>query len=472
MQVNIILKIITFITLFSLLLTTFGMAQAVVTQASTVQSLPLNASEPTGYNMSADAQFWFKICKPALSGLIDYAGTYSAEEKQNHLRFFAERIAPWIGPRPAGPLNDDAEDANPFDAATPVEMSINFTSKRKTMVRFQLEPTGATTGPHTVSEDPLGKQKLRELLASTEDIPGVDLRWASQFLEALIPSDPEELSRVDKAIKEGRLPYPLTRFNSLQIAFDLDGAKKKMKVYFNPMGKQFATGRTNLALTFDTIRSLKPYAADLEPSVSALENYWATCPDTIDVLMTGIDAADPSGSRIKLYTYLKSQNSWNVVRHVWTLGGVAMDEERLQGLETLRSIWDLLINEDKNREDFDNYNKPLKVPESFLGTLLFSFEFKPGSKFPELKVYIPLWQYGATDIEIAKNVAAAFRKLGWEGAADGYLPHLQNTFPGADIDRTASLHSFVSFSYSHKTGAYLSLYYAITGKSVGVSKSS
>lgn len=417
--------------------------------------------------LNSDAEFWWQICKPALAGLMNHAGTYTPQDKDSNLQFFRQQIAPWIGPRPRSQLG---QDASPLDVASPVEMSINFTSTGKPIVRYQFEPLGATAGPHTTSEDPFGKARVMKLLGDMESLPGVDLRWVHQFLQAMTPSDPEEVAVVNKAISDGRLPFPLDHHITINLAFDLSGSKTNVKAYFFPLAKHFSTGKTTMAVTFDTIRALEPHGAELAPSVNQLERYWPTCPDKMDVTMVGTDAADPSKSRIKLYAYINSLNSWNVVKHICTLGGVAVDKERLQGLEILHSVWPLLMDEDEGREDLDDYNKPLRLSISFLGSLLFSFEFRPGYEFPDVKTYVPQWQYGPSDRKIAQNLVAIFRRLGWEKAAATYIDKLQETFPGADLDGPASLHSNVSFSYSPKTGGYMSVYYAVSGKSVIVSK--
>ncbi|GJC99231.1 tdiB protein [Colletotrichum higginsianum] len=78
--------------------------------------------------------------------------------------------------------------------------------------------------------------------------------------------------------------------------------------------------------------------------------------------------------------------------------------------------------------------------------------------------YVPMWQYSPSDGHVAKNLISAFQKLGWHDVAENYLPNLRRTFPGADLDSPSSvLHSNLSYSYSPATGAYISVYYAVSG---------
>lgn len=146
--------------------------------------------------------------------------------------------------------------------------------------------------------------------------------------------------------------------------------------------------------------------------------------------------------------------------HICTFGEQATDNARLHGLEVLRSVWGLLRDEDAGSDDI---NKTPRAPTSFLGSPMFSFEIVAGSATPEVKTYV---QYGATDRKIAENLAAAFRVLGWQKAADTYLPKLRETFPGAHLDGPSVLHSNLSFAHSKRTGAYMAVYYAVSGKAV------
>ncbi|KAK8133238.1 tryptophan dimethylallyltransferase domain-containing protein [Apiospora kogelbergensis] len=419
------------------------------------------------YVLDADAKFWFQICGPALAGMMDFAGTYSPEEKKGNLRFFAEQVCPWIGPRPARSSDQDTS-GSPYEASTPVEMSVNFSSTRKPIVRFQLEPTRVTKGQHVASEEPLVIDGLLKVLESTESLPGVNLNLVRQLLQSMVPSERQDIATLNAAVRDGRLPAPLDHVTHLQVAFDLDGTKRSMKTYYNPMAMQLATGKNIRDVAFNAIEGLQPYGRDLAVPLGVVGDFMKSSPDVMEVLMTGVDAADPATARIKLYTYLRDANSWECVRRAWTLGGAAADDEdRMTGLALLRSIWPLLMDEAATPwSRLETLQKPPRVSLSFLGTLLLTYEFRHDTRVPDVKLYLPLWQYAPTDRRIADNVAEILRTLGWGEAADGYMAHLQRTFPGANLDGPAALHSYLSFSYSRKTGPYLSLYYAIHGKAV------
>ncbi|TLD03584.1 uncharacterized protein PgNI_11657 [Pyricularia grisea] len=408
------------------------------------------------------ADLWWMVCKPALAGLLDHAGTYTAQEKEQQLAFFKKHVAPWLGSQP---LSDESCAVNPIDAISPLEASLNLRSTGKPIVRYQFEPLRATREGHDVLENRFGLDSVKKLLLEIEpEIQHVDLGWAEQFCQALFPSSMEEMKRVLERSRT-ELPAPLDHALTFNMALDLKGGGRHLKVYMFPMAKNLATGRERDARDagLDAVRGLKPYGDRLTPAVDFLDDYWDRCPDKLTLDMIGLDCIDPSNARIKIYAHLSERNSWQVVRDIVTFGGKATDPERLQSLDILHSIWDLLRNEhDGGRDDFD---KPLRHPSSFLGSVMFSFEIIPGRHVPEVKVYLPMWQYAPSDGHIAKNLVMVFNKLGWNQAAKDYTSSLRRTFPGADLDSSSSVvHSNVSFAFSAKTGPYMSVYYAVSGK--------
>ncbi|KAH8756391.1 TdiB protein [Diaporthe sp. PMI_573] len=292
----------------------------------------------------------------------------------------------------------------------------------------------------------------------------IDLGWAEQFVEALFPSNEEEMARVLERSRT-ELPPPLDHALTFNMAVDLRGGARSMKAYMFPMAKNLASGRDRDARDagLDAIRNLKPYGDRLAPAVDFLDSYWDQFPERLTLDMIGMDCIDPSKARIKIYAHISARNSWKVVRDFVTFGGQATDPERLKGLDLLRSIWNLLRNEQGPVDD--DFDKPLRHPTSFLGSIMFSFEIVPGRQIPDVKVYVPMWQYAPSDGHVARNLISAFRELGWQQTAEKYMTGLRHTFPGADLDSPLSVvHSNISFSFTEKTGAYMSVYYAVSGK--------
>jgi len=99
-----------------------------------------------------------------------------------------------------------------------------------------------------------------------------------------------------------------------------------------------------------------------------------------------------------------------------TLGGRLEDETTLKGLEILREFWHLLLQEPEGIPD-DDYNKPLNYPA--VQSLYFSFEMRPGDAYPEVKTYLPTWNYQRNDQETVNNYEEVFRRCGQAWGHEG-----------------------------------------------------
>ncbi|KAH8882671.1 aromatic prenyltransferase [Thozetella sp. PMI_491] len=423
--------------------------------ASSTEKTESNESDAVKYNLTADQSYWWATCKPAIANLMDYAGSYMVEEKESNLRFLAEHIIPTFGP-----IRSEAKTMPLLtDDHSPFEPSWNFSSKGKTTVRFTFEPLGPLAGTET---DPFVQAIVPQILPSlAREADRCDTRWFNQFVQALFLHSAEEMASVKAGLPSflpGRAPQSF-------IAFDLDGKKRGMKAYFFPILKALSTKRSCETVTFDAIRGLEPCGAELTPAVNTLEKYMATsCPEPCPVEMIAIDCVDPSaGARVKVYGRTES-NSWDVVKHVYTLGGLANDETTLQGLEILRSVWHLLQGEREPVSD-SFHKKPRETHTRHKG-ICFGFEMVPGRELPEVKVYVPMWNYAPDDQTVAENLAEVFRLQGWGAVADKYGAAVRDSFPRADLRAPAYTHTYLSFAFSKKKGVYMTMYYSASGMSV------
>lgn len=129
-----------------------------------------------------------------------------------------------------------------------------------------------------------------------------------------------------------------------------------------------------------------------------------------------VDEASLSDARVKLYVYTLS-NSFETVRDYVTLGGRLQDETTLKGLDILHDIWHLLLQEPEGVND--DYNKPVNDGSILCQKLYFSFEMRPGRELPEVKSYVPTWNYVRSDAETVQNYEEVFRRCGYEWGEEG-----------------------------------------------------
>ncbi|KAJ5017935.1 Indole diterpene prenyltransferase ltmF [Colletotrichum sp. SAR 10_99] len=408
------------------------------------QNLCLPAQDNLFINKS-DQDFWAIRCAETLDGLMKAAGSYTPAQRAAHLQLVSELVIPSLGPHPtSAPIKPLlTADGSPF------EPSWNITDSGASSIRFSFEPLGRHGG---TENDPFAQKMIPALLPALRSFGDqVDTRWFEQFASALFLNEAETKLALERLGPGHRAP---TAF----LAFDLDGGKAVFKTYFFPVLKHIATGASTEIVTFDAIRSLSPGGERLKPAADVTEEYFKNCPFPIPVEMIALDCIDPAaGARVKVYARTSS-NAFNVVRQVVTLGGQINDEATLKGLEEMRSMWHLLHNEPEPYGD--DFDKKPKVWDILHKGICYGFELKPGSKWPEVKSYVPLWQYADNDAVIAANLAKAFKSRGWP-VAESYESDLPKCFPRSDLNRATGTHSYISFAFSEKKGAYLTIYYSI-----------
>ncbi|KAH8836390.1 hypothetical protein MCOR01_011683 [Pyricularia oryzae] len=372
------------------------------------------------YNLSPDQQYWWQFVEPSLSSMLEYAGQYTPEEQDSHMEWYATQVTPIFGIQPS----EEAPDPNPFTHdSSPCHISINWCSKGKPTVRSGM------TRPHDVFNSQAFVDELQPAM-ETSDQP--DRAIFDGLAKSLFLKDPQEIAKVKAVVP----PHLHTRIPNIGIAWDLVGAKRKLKLYHNPQAKKLATSRTGNDIVVSSIRALANDGYNYNEAMDVLERYVTELnPEKLELIIIGMDAAEPAlpTTRIKPYGIVAEANSWETVKNIYTLGGQVLNQERKQGLDILRSIWDLMRCH-RGQRLADDYHMPKNDSSSTRGVLTPSFEVKPGQSLPDVKVYVSQWQFAKTDREIAECTVEIFKRLGWQKEADSYFNLLQKAFPYADLD--------------------------------------
>ncbi|KAI6444926.1 hypothetical protein MCOR07_001422 [Pyricularia oryzae] len=390
------------------------------------------------YNLSPDQQYWWQFVEPSLSSMLEYAGQYTPEEQDSHMEWYATQVTPIFGIQPS----EEAPDPNPFTHdSSPCHISINWCSKGKPTVRSGM------TRPHDVFNSQAFVDELQPAM-ETSDQP--DRAIFDGLAKSLFLKDPQEIAKVKAVVP----PHLHTRIPNIGIAWDLVGAKRKLKLYHNPQAKKLATSRTGNDIVVSSIRALANDGYNYNEAMDVLERYVTELnPEKLELIIIGMDAAEPAlpTTRIKPYGIVAEANSWETVKNIYTLGGQVLNQERKQGLDILRSIWDLMRCH-RGQRLADDYHMPKNDSSSTRGVLTPSFEVKPGQSLPDVKVYVSQWQFAKTDREIAECTVEIFKRLGWQKEADSYFNLLQKAFPYADLDGPPAIHEYISFAYNDTKG--------------------
>ncbi|KAK7416676.1 hypothetical protein QQZ08_011911 [Neonectria magnoliae] len=343
--------------------------------------------------------FWTKHTKPVLTSLLKTVGSYTPEQQASHLEFLDEYIIPSMGRAPEKSRARSLLTPN----GSPFETSLNNSDHGKSYVRFCYEPV--FPGSDGITENPIP--------AIAEKV-GADLRWFNQFAAEFFPSE------TDDVIMREKVPKDTIRIPKVFLAFDLQEGKRTMKAYFYPIIKYMTSKNNSDRAGFDLIRRLDPLGASFGPALDVIEDYQKLLyQDPPLTVVIGIDCVSPeAGARVKIYIEPQS-NTWEAVRQHVTLGGKLADKTTLDGLAILRDMWNLMINEPKDKEIDDQFAKETLEKKPGTSGACFSWELQPGQAIPDVKIYVPLSQYFKSDKAIVEVIEKVFRKRGWAWGVEG-----------------------------------------------------
>ena len=322
----------------------------------------------------------------------------------------------------------------------PLELSMNLTDRKPPNVRFALEPLA-------VSYDDIGAmeaqyQRGRQLFLNDRLCGNLDTNWLDQLDESLTVKDNSRYRTVIDKMQKLHLPPPPRGFIGMDLGSEENGASTVAKGYWAPVGLGImalpedillslkdsvlpATGastgakekkalfdaifNTSRAAVLKTVRILDP---GLHPALDSLEHYLKTRP-TLEGIFVAIDCIPASdGARLKLYFRCRS-NAFAAIRDAMTLGGRALDEDTMRGVETLESIWHLIRCDPMAFPDEKNHKEVLK-PDHRMNALGFSYELRAGHSRADFMLYIPIWQFHMNDASVARMFEKLCESRGWE----------------------------------------------------------
>ncbi|RLL97458.1 hypothetical protein CFD26_102971 [Aspergillus turcosus] len=314
----------------------------------------------------------------------------------------------------------------------PVEFSVNYSQNGSPTARIGWEPISHATG---TARDPFNQATVAGAVArlSSLRLGGYSSELVAHFMNTLTVNS-EEIQRV------GNKELPVERYkNQVALGLDLKNNDVAVKCYVYPALKAYVSGRSFYDLLHASISKMdNPTQWAL--SLPMVHTYLTTAQLYNHFSFIGFDCTTPSKSRLKVYNTI-TDVSWNKVEDIWTLGGrIAQQKAIQQGLDLLRKLWQLL---NSRREA--------------MAVGIWSYELSPGSAAITPKWYLIL--QGLNDMEIARGLVEYFKFIGKDGVASSYIQTLASYFPGEDLNTTTHLIQYVSFAFSEKTGAYLSIYY-------------
>ena len=359
--------------------------------------------------LDPDADFWWKTTGTVLGSMMQKAG-YSAESLQKHLSFYRHSVAPAMGRTPGVDGNPQNWTSFMTDDFTPIELSWCWKEgKELPVVRYAVEPIGRSAG---TSHDPLNFRATKELIRKSHQYcSDIDLDWLRQCCSELLTQTKTRQTSADSDDS-----------SQIFLAWDLQKHDASLKTYFLPNLRTKRTGQSKLELMQNCMDKLYIQQPSMADAFSAFSRYVRSRvgEDELTVEIAAIDCVESSASRVKVYARCR-QTSFDSVSDIMTMSGLLDSEKMRTAISSLKDLWALVLG---LPADFDT-SAPLPYNGHRTAGILYYFEFKPGAKFPSVKIYIPVKHYGINDLEVAKGLSKFLAGRGNRFADSGYVEAMQ-----------------------------------------------
>ncbi|KAF2228552.1 aromatic prenyltransferase [Viridothelium virens] len=402
-------------------------------------------------NRNENKAFWWGVTAQSLATLLQ-TSQYSEEEQLYYLQWYQQWIAGSFGPAPVGGKPHYSSSFT-YDGS-PLEYSLNWKEKKKNgqTVRFTIEPSSLKSG---TAADRLNQVAAKDLLtAMAKHIPGIDMVKFDLFLsEFRVPND-----KADEILQ--KFPEHVPKL-LVVTAFDLENGSIGAKAYFNPVPKAIHMGTSTNAVVLDAVRKWSGPAGTYVASVEVLDGYLKTFSgDNVPIvfLLSNDCAPDSPATRAKVYVNTLA-NTLAKVKHAFDLGGRISGPMTEAGLEAIEDFWFHRFGLYSSDPDLEN-----KEVLDAGARAAFVYEMRPvaeGEKEAniEVKLHMPASWLGQTDEQICKVLSTWFQKCGHADLAERYERDLKSTFPKHDLSSKDLTHTWISLTYTPKTGLYMTMYY-------------
>ncbi|KAL4875948.1 tryptophan dimethylallyltransferase-domain-containing protein [Aspergillus karnatakaensis] len=314
----------------------------------------------------------------------------------------------------------------------------------------------------STGDDPFNRLTINDAVTRLKNLDrgtNLNLELYRELTEALTLTDKEEAIANTK--EECSRVFKAQHLLALDLKHD---ASMIVKAYWLPRVKSLVTGVSMSELMFNAVSKVD--RAGLRAGALALvRDFMAESPLSTSSYFFSCDLIDPAEARYKIYV-LESQVDFDAIRRHWTMGGRLKGEEIEKGLEILYQLWECLPLSTDQAGAAEVLNPDVeKSPEARTAVtrdpLALNYELRPGESEPQVKIYLPM--RGLNDFAVADGMSRFFEGLGWAkyaeeygGMAQGYLDLLH---PGAELGGSGRFQSWLSFSYSARTGVYMTIYY-------------
>ncbi|RDI84879.1 hypothetical protein Vi05172_g5014 [Venturia inaequalis] len=400
-----------------------------------------------------------------LHQLLQYSG-YCINTQKELLTWFTEYIQPEILPALRGTscwTPSLTWNHSPFEPSLNISEppSLDGKSSVTKTVRFGIEPVGPLAGTRW---DPFNQNAIRSLMHRIQPcMPQLDLDLFEHFFhEFYVPETGKNIRHAVASNMTGSSHF---------CAFDFAGNDKEAidtKIYFILDRPAMLRGTDPATLAQESVANLDAdRLTSFGPGLSKAISYLGRSgsPMTVDdVEMLAVDCKVLSQApRVKLYAHSYNY-SFEAMEHVLTMGGLLAQQVQTQScLALLEDLWRALFSDVLDEHPPNEWKtaqlKPVINLNNRRAEFIYSFEVKSGKALPEVKFYLPIRFYSATDAITVKRLSDFFESRGWHEMAKSYRHALREILPMNRLDTEGGTHTYLAFAYSKTKGAYMTLYW-------------
>ncbi|KAL4905537.1 hypothetical protein BDW74DRAFT_185062 [Aspergillus multicolor] len=389
-----------------------------------------------------DQEQWWHTTGALLAAMLSSCN-YTTDQQYQHLAFYYSQLIPRLGANPVKFRSSLTV------SGLPMEFSINYQKDGKvSLVRVGVEPNDTFSG---TERDPFNRVPPAEMVAhfTRSGLAGFD-PFFYNFIEPQHTLNMDEQIRLPKEIPLGDKIH-----SQFSFGFDFKAHDVILKGYSYPGLKAALAGQSVKTLLDGAVNELKSQGhLDCTEAWGHLADYVESINNWGFHNLLAWDFVAPAKSRLKFYMYMMEVADVHKVEELWTLDGRARTPEHLEGLEYLKKLWDVIDLKNIGKRDMPE--NAHTIPEG-VAQLCWNYEMVAGNPLPFGKPYFPL--QGVNDAVCVQKIVDYFKLIGWDDMAATYGDTVQSFYPGIDMSKTTSLLMWISFTYTEKTGVYLSIYY-------------
>ncbi|KAI1110513.1 tryptophan dimethylallyltransferase-domain-containing protein [Nemania sp. NC0429] len=401
-------------------------------------------------------RLWYHHVGKAL-GILLYNADYTLEAQRRSLNFFRRLVASSLGVfQGANGGYTGSWESFMTDDGTPLELSWDWgVNDSRPTIRYSVEPIGLQAGtsldPQNLLIGPVFQDRLNQIL------PDARVELFDYFKEFFSGGGGGKTERPGRnsSMMNKWYNYFVNLFNgrgntepaflnglrdhnsSVFYAFDLTETEITAKAYFFPKYRASSSGKTNLEVLFESMKSAPHCTEHNLPALSVFSDFSEDeASRGLEYEMLAIDLIDPFKSRFKIY-FRSRQTSFDSLTNIITLGGRIKGPNMRRGLEDLRGLWNAIFGVDTSSA------QPLRSVNHRTAGMLYNVEFRIGDRFPVAKVYLPVRHYSKSDDAVIKGLEEYFRSHHRGSYMEAYRRAMTAQFGSESLAARAGIQTYV-----------------------------